>query len=255
MYSKLYVQLQLNSWNKTQIKKLLWFKREAFIADSIPGKRFNFAHFNFPGKFLLSYNTAMVYTGCYQFNPMNSWNKTQIKKLLRFKRRAFIAESISVKRFNFAHFNFPGKFLLSYNTAMVYTECYQCNPTKQLKQSTNQKLLWFKRKAFIAEFIPVKRFNFAHFNFPRKFLLIYNTAMVYTWCYQCNPPEQLKQNTNKKTAPIQKKSFYCWVYSSKKIQLCSFQLSWKIPFVLQHSNGIYWMLSVQPPWTAETKYK
>ena len=111
----------LNCWNKTQIKKLLWFKRRAFIAESISVKRFNFVYFNFPGKFLLSYNTAMVYTGCYQCNPLNSWNKTQIKKLLWFKRRAFIAESISVKRFNFAYFNFPGKFLLSYNTTMVYT--------------------------------------------------------------------------------------------------------------------------------------
>ena len=46
------------------------------------------------------------------------------------------------------------------------------------------------------------------------------------------PPDQLKQNTNQKTALIQKNSFYCWVYSSKKIQLCSFQISWKIPFTL-----------------------
>ena len=79
--------------------------------------------------------------------------------------------------------------------------------------------------------------------------------MVYTRSYQCSPPEQLKQNTNQKTALIQKKSFYCWVYSSKKIQLCSFQISWKIPFLLQHISGIYMMLSVQPPWTAKTKHK
>ena len=83
----------------------------------------------------------------------------------------------------------------------------------------------------------------------------YNTVIVYTGCYQCSIPEPLKQNTNHKTAPIQKNSFYYWVYSSKKIQLRLFQLSWKIPFVLQHSNRIYWMLSVQPPWTTKTKHK
>ena len=27
---------------------------------------------NFPGKFLLFYNTVMVYTGCYQRNSLNS---------------------------------------------------------------------------------------------------------------------------------------------------------------------------------------
>ena len=63
---------------------------------------------------------------------------------------------------------------------MVYTKCYQRNLSEQLKQNTNQKLLWFKRKAFIADSIPVKIFNFAHFNFPVKFLLSYNTGMTYT---------------------------------------------------------------------------
>ena len=81
---------------------------------------------------------------------------------------------------------------------------------KQLKQYKNKKkLLQFKRKAFTAEFISVKKLNFAHFNFPGKLLLSYNTVMVDNGCYQCSPPEQLKQNTNPKTAPIQKKTFHC----------------------------------------------
>ena len=67
-----------------------------------------------------------------------------------------------------------------------------------------KKLFQFKNEAFTAEFIPVKRFNFAHFNVPGKFLLSYNTVMVYTGSDQCSPPEQLKQNANQKTVPIQK---------------------------------------------------
>ena len=107
-------------------------------------------------------------------------------------------------------------------------------PHEQLRQNMNKKIAPIKKKSFYCWVYswPVKRFNFAHSNFPGKFLFSYNTVIVYTWCYQCSPPEQLKQNTNQKTALIQKNSFYCWVYSSKKFQLCSFQLSWKIPFVL-----------------------
>ena len=145
---------------------------------------------------------------------------------------SFPAEFIPVKRFNFAHSNFPGKFLFSYNTVIEYTWCYQCIPPEQLEQNTNQKTALIQRTASTAEFIPVKRFNFAHSNFPGKFLFSYNTVIEYTGCYQCSPPEQLKQNTDQKTAPIQKNSFYCWAYSSKKIRVCSFQLSCKIPFVL-----------------------
>ena len=105
----------------------------------------------------------------------------QIKRLFKFKKEAFTVEFIQVKSFNFAHSNFPGKFLLSYNTVMVYTGCYQCSPNEQLKQNANPKrLLRFKRKGFTAEPVPVKRFNFAHLNFPGKFLLSYNTPMVYT---------------------------------------------------------------------------
>ena len=300
--------------NKTQIKKLLRFKRKAFTAEFIPVKRFNFAHSNFPGKFLFSYNTVIVYIGCDQCSPPEQLKQNMNQKLLRFKRTAFTAEFIPVKRFNFAHSNFPGKFLLSYDTVIICTGCYQCSPPEQLEQNTNQKtasiqknssycwvysskkiwlcsfqlswkipyvlqhsnriywmlsvqppwttkakhikkLLRFKRTPLTADFIPAKRFNFAHSNFPGKFLLFYNTVIVYTGCYQCGPPEQLKQNTNQKTALIQKNTSYCWLYSSKKIQLSSFQLSWKIPFVLQHSNHIYWMLSVRPPWTTKTKHK
>ena len=62
---------------------------------------------------------------------------------------------------------------------MVYTGCYQCNPSEQLKQNANQKTVLIQEKAFTAEFIPVKSFNFVHFNFPGKFLLSYNTAMVW----------------------------------------------------------------------------
>ena len=51
---------------------------------------------------------------------------------------------------------------------------------EQLKQKTNKKLLQFKRKAFLAEFLVVKRFNFAHFCFPGKFFLSYNTGIIYT---------------------------------------------------------------------------
>ena len=82
-------------------------------------------------------------------------------------------------------------------------------PPEQLEQNTNQKTALIQRTASTAEFIPVKRFNFAHSNFPGKFLFSYNTVIEYTGCYQCSPPEQLKQNTDKKTAPIQKNSFYC----------------------------------------------
>ena len=53
-------------------------------------------------------------------------------------------------------------------------------PSEQLKQNTNQKTVPIKKKALIVEFIPVKRFNFAHFNFPGKLLLSYNTVIVYT---------------------------------------------------------------------------
>ena len=54
------------------------------------------------------------------------------------------------------------------------------------------------------------------------------------------------------TSLIQKKSFYCWVYSSKKIELCSFLLSWKILFVWQYRNDLYsvffkWPCMVQVP--------
>ena len=94
-----------------------------------------------------------------------------------------------------------------YNTVIVYTGCYQCSHNEQLKQNTNQKTAPIERKAFTAEFIPVRRFNFAHSNFPGKFLLPYNIVIIYTGCYQCSHPEQLKQNTNKKTAPIKKKAF------------------------------------------------
>ena len=136
--------------------------------------------------------------------PPNNKNKTQIIKLLSFKRTALTADFIPAKRFNFAHSNFNGKFLLRYNTVIIYTGCYQCSHPEQLKQNTKQKTAKNKRKAFTVEFIPVKRFNFAHSNFPGKFLLSYNTVIIYTGCYQCSPPEQLKQNTNQKTPPDSK---------------------------------------------------
>ena len=90
----------------------------------------------------------MVYTGCYQCSPLNSENKTQIKKLLQFKRKAFTAEFFQAKRFRFANFNFPGKFFFSYNTVIVYTGRYQCSPPEQLKQNTNQKPAQIQKKSF-----------------------------------------------------------------------------------------------------------
>ena len=61
-------------------------------------------------------------------------------------------------------------------------------PHEQLKQKRNQKTALAQKKSFTAKFIPVKRFNFAHFNFPGKFRLSYNTVIIYTGCYQCSPP-------------------------------------------------------------------
>ena len=165
-------------------------------------KRFNFDHFNFPGKFLLSYNTAMVYTGCYQCNPPEQLKQNTNKKTTPIQKKSFMAEFIPLKRFNF-----PGKFLLSYNTAMVYTGCYQCNPPEQLKQNTNGKLLRFKKKAFIAELIPVKRFNVAHFNFPGKFLLSYNTVLISTQVFFKEPSKWEKQEDSKKIGSTQNKSY------------------------------------------------
>ena len=45
-----------------------------------------------------------------------------------------------MKRCTFTVFSFPGKFLLSYYTAMVYTNCYQCNAPELLKQDSKQEL-------------------------------------------------------------------------------------------------------------------
>ena len=43
-------------------------------------------------------------------------------------------------------------------------------PPEQLKQNANQQTVLIKKEAFTAESIPVKRFKFAHSNFPGKFL-------------------------------------------------------------------------------------
>ena len=129
---------------------------------------------------------------------------------------------------------------------MVYTRCYQPISPEQLRQNKNKKSPPIQKKSFIAEFISVKIFNFPHLNFPVKFHLSYNTAMVYTGSCQCNPLNSYNKTKLKKIL-IQKKSFHCLDYSIKKIQLFSCQLSWKITFVLQQGDGINWMLTVQPP--------
>ena len=67
-------------------------------------------------------------------------------------------------------------------------------PPELLKQNTNQKTALIQKKTFIANFVPVKRFNFAHFNFPGKFLLSYNTAMIYT--QSSLKTHKKRQNTN-----------------------------------------------------------
>ena len=141
--------------------------------------------------------------------PSEQLKQNRNKKLLHFKRRAFIAECIPGERFNFVHLNSPGNFFLSHNTAMVYTGCYQCSPTEQLKENTNQKLFHFRGRAFIAECIPVKRFNFVHFNISEKIPCILQHSNGIYWMFSVHAPYQLKQNTNKNTAPIQKKSFHC----------------------------------------------
>ena len=95
------------------------------------------------------------------------------------------------------------------NTVIIHTGCYQFSAPEQQKQNTNHKTALIQKTALTADFIPVKRFDFVHSNFPGKFLLYYNTVIVCTGCYRCSPPEQLKQNTNQNSALVQKNSFYC----------------------------------------------
>ena len=128
-------------------------------------------------------------------------------------------------------------------------------PQKATKQNTNQKTAPIQKKSFYCWVYSSKKIQLCSFQLSWKipFLLQHSNRIYWMWSVQS--PWTTKTKHESKTAPIQKNSFYCWVYSSKKIQLCSFQLSWKIPFVLWHSNHMYWMLSVQPPWTTRTKHK
>ena len=164
--------------------------------------------------------------------PQKATKQNTNQKTAPIQKKSFYCWVYSSKKIQLCSFQLSWKipFLLQHSNRIYWM--WSVQSPEQLKQNTNQKLLRFKRTALTAEFIPVKRFNFAHSNFPGKFLLSYDTVIICTGCYQCSPPEQLEENTNQKTASIQKNSSYCWVYSSKKIQLCSFQLSWKIPFVL-----------------------
>ena len=247
-------QLKQNTNQKT-----VMIQKKSFYCWVYSSKKIQLCSFQISWRipFVLQHSNSIYWMLSVQ--PHEQLRQNTNKETAPIQKKSLYCWVYSSKKIQLCHFNFPGKFLLSYSTVMAYTGCYQCKPPPPPLNSWNKtqikKLLWFNRKAFTAEFIPVKRFNFAYFNFPGNFLLSYKTVITYTGCYHCSPPEQLKQNTNQKAATIQKNSFHCWVYSNKKIQLCSFQLSWKIPFLLKHSNGIYWMLSVQPSWTAKTKHK
>ena len=122
-------------------------------------------------------------------------------------------------------------------------------PTEELKQYTNQTTVVIQKKSFYCWVSSSKNIQLCSFQLSWKSLFVWQHSNGTCCMLSLQAPEQLKQNKNKKTAPIQKKGFYCWVSCGKKIQLCSFLLSWKILFVLQYRNNLY-PVFFKWPWCA-----
>ena len=76
---------------------------------------------------------------------------------------------------------------------MIYTQSSSKIPLNGKGRRTLKKLFGFKTRVVTVEFIPSKILNFTVFGFSRKFLSSYYTAMIYTKCYQCNPPKTAKK--------------------------------------------------------------